>query len=155
MISPDQEREIERLLNTGATQRETARQTGVSRATVGNIATGKRPLGLSRNEIRRRVREKPIILSDGPLAHCDECGAMVTQPCIACAARAGKTRHALGVDKLDREIPELDLDLHGETLDRYQEIRAVRESVDTQEQPGPLPTGLPRLLAFVRRALGR
>ena len=77
--------EIKRLLGDGGlSQRKIARQMGVSRGTVGAIASGKRP----DYEARRRIRKDSFIAPAGPPVRCPGCGGMAQMPCLACHVRA-------------------------------------------------------------------
>jgi hypothetical protein len=84
MLSVSKVHEVERLLaETDLSFRKIASAAGVSRATVGAIASGKRP----DYEARRRARElesQPL----GPIVRCPGCGHLVYSPCVACRARA-------------------------------------------------------------------
>jgi hypothetical protein len=76
--------EIKRLLAEGqASQRQIARLTGVSRSTVGAIASGKRaerpPQTADGDELPRPT---------GPLGRCAGCGGLVYTPCLLCRVRA-------------------------------------------------------------------
>jgi transcriptional regulator with XRE-family HTH domain len=76
--------EVERLLaETELSFRKIAVAAGVSRATVGAIASGKRP----DYEARRRARAlecEPLV----PVVRCPGCGYRVYSPCVACRVRA-------------------------------------------------------------------
>jgi len=77
--------EIKRLLSDGElSQRKIARRLGVSRGTVGAIASGKRP----DYEARRRIRKDSFITPAGPPVRCPGCGGMAQAPCLACHVRA-------------------------------------------------------------------
>lgn len=81
MLSPAKVREVEGLLAQGhLSQRRIAAAAGVSRATVGAIAAGRRP----DYEARARAN-KPEPL--GPLLRCGTCGGMVHHPCLLCRVR--------------------------------------------------------------------
>lgn len=76
--------EIMRLLSDGGlSQRKIARQMGVSRGTVGAIASGKR----TDYEARRRMREDSFLAPAGPPVRCPGCGGMAQMPCLACHVR--------------------------------------------------------------------
>jgi hypothetical protein len=78
--------EAERLLAAGElSQRKIAALVGMSRASVGNIANGRRPHRL------HHVVETFVPCS-GPLQRCPGCGGMVHVPCLLCHIRAMKTR---------------------------------------------------------------
>jgi len=85
MISPTVVERIRQLLREdGLSQRQIARQLGVSRGTVNAIARGKRP----DYEARRRPRPGDIVPPSGPYVRCPICGARVQMPCLACQIRA-------------------------------------------------------------------
>lgn len=75
---------IQRLLSDGGlSQRKIALRMGVSRGTVGSIASGKRP----DYEARRRIRKDSFIAPAGPPVRCPGCGGMAQMPCLACHVR--------------------------------------------------------------------
>jgi len=86
MLRPELVAEVKRLIAHGRlSQRAIARETGVSRGTVGNIYHGRRP----DYPIRRGDREEDLVNPlGGPRARCPDCGADVVMPCQACRARA-------------------------------------------------------------------
>lgn len=85
-------REVERLLQSGVSQRTAARTLGVSRGSVHAIATGKR----ARRDPRRHAPEEPRIeLPRGPLIRCPICGGLVRSPCLAC-----QIRHLTGAKRI-------------------------------------------------------
>ena len=94
MISPATVVQIRELLAQGAlSHRRIAKLTGVSRATIGAIASGKRP------DYESRPRpEADAYLPIGPAARCPMCGSNVLQPCLACFVRKIKD----GEDALKR-----------------------------------------------------
>jgi len=80
--------EVERLLKESRwSQRKIAREVGVSRSTVNNIARGHRP----------RCEELPGVLDPtGPLVRCPGCGGRVFLPCMLC--------HIRELKELDRQL---------------------------------------------------
>jgi hypothetical protein len=87
MISPSKVEEVERLLATGSlSQRQIAKQAGISRATVSGIAAGTRPDYAARQRERERVVDEPR----GPLVRCGGCGGRVYSPCHLCKVRQVK-----------------------------------------------------------------
>jgi hypothetical protein len=81
--------EIRRCLDEGAlSQRKIARQVGVSRGTVGAIASGRR--GTHGREPRPDRPEQCCY--ERPPQRCHGCGARVYLPCILCRTRAFQTR---------------------------------------------------------------
>lgn len=74
--------EIRRLLDEGElSQRKIALRVGVSRATIGAIASGKRALYASDDPPTDDADADPP-----ETTRCRGCGALVTPPCVACAA---------------------------------------------------------------------
>lgn len=88
MLAPERVAEVKRLLAEGSlSQRRIAKQTGVSRATVGAIASGKRP-----DYSIRRPEETDPLTPTGPPSRCKGCGGMVYLPCRVCYVRRLKAR---------------------------------------------------------------
>jgi len=88
MIALSLVQEAERLLAEGQlSQRRIAATVGISRATVGAIAAGKRPDYEARRAARAGELE-PL----GPPARCPTCGGMVYTPCQLCRVRLIKNR---------------------------------------------------------------
>ena len=86
MIAKGMVDEIKRLLAAGnLSQRKIAKQTGISRATVGAIASGKRP------EYPARVPNDDYRPA-GPPVRCPGCGGRVYAPCQLCRVRAIKSK---------------------------------------------------------------
>jgi hypothetical protein len=76
--------EIQRLLAEGQlSQRKIAIKLGVSRGTVGAIASGKRG-GYGREP---DADQPELPSTDLPPERCQGCGAMVYMPCVLCQAR--------------------------------------------------------------------
>jgi len=84
MIAPEIVQEIRRLLaNENLSHRNIASLTGVSRGTVGAIASGERPdYDVLLQEIGDGVDEPA-----GPPMRCPGCGGWVYMPCRLCNAR--------------------------------------------------------------------
>jgi hypothetical protein len=81
---------IRRMLADGeSSQRKIARQTGVSRGTVGAIALGRRPDYEDRRQTDcggfAPAGESPW--PSRPPRRCPACGGMVQMPCLACHVR--------------------------------------------------------------------
>jgi hypothetical protein len=86
MLSPAKVSEIRRLLARGnISQRQVARELGISRGTVDAVASGKRP-----DYPVRIVEEDYECLL--PPVRCRGCGGMVHGPCRLCRMRALKAR---------------------------------------------------------------
>jgi transposase InsO family protein len=87
MIALEMVHEIKRMLAAGKhSQRQIARLTGISRATVGAIASGARP------EYQPRPRDDEPERPTGPPSRCPTCGGRVFLPCRLCRIRAVKRR---------------------------------------------------------------
>ena len=87
MIALMKIKEAERLLAEGKlSHRKIARAVGISRATVGGIASGKRPDYEARQRARALAANEPL----GPLARCPGCGGLVYMPCRLCTVRKSK-----------------------------------------------------------------
>lgn len=87
MIAPHRVEEVKRLLTGGQlSQRKIARLTGISRATVGAIALGRRPDYPQRDTGDDDLFSRP----SGPPARCTGCGGMVYLPCRLCHVRGLK-----------------------------------------------------------------
>jgi hypothetical protein len=79
MVSPSKVEDVRRLLAQGMSQRRIACQLGVSRGTVGGIASGKRP------NYALKIHEEPA--SRLPAIRCRGCGGLVHPPCRLCKVR--------------------------------------------------------------------
>ena len=85
MLAPSVVEEIRRLLAEDTlSHRKIARLTGVSRGTIGAIASGKRP---DYQQLRRAPQGEPLEPA-GPPERCPGCGGMVYHPCRFCRARS-------------------------------------------------------------------
>lgn len=122
MIAPSIVAEIRRLLADGThSQRAVARLTGISRGTIGAIASGKRPDRAPTVD----TWEEP----SGPPERCPGCGGLVFMPCLLCRARekAAETRRAKPArptaNRRDPLVPGNSvLDLRPEHHDRYLQV---------------------------------
>lgn len=128
MIAPELVQHVERLLAEGRlSQRKIAKLTGLSRGTVGAIATGRRP---DYEALRRRRQEQEPPERTGPPQRCPGCGALVLMPCLACELKSD----ARGAPKRRPGPPSghpdaiLELDLRPEHRARYERVRARREA---------------------------
>lgn len=100
MISQEQIDEIRRLLAGGTlSQRQISVLTGVSRGTIGSVASGKR--------IDRRPRPNDDWdVAEGPIVRCPGCGGRVHSPCRLCRIRELKTaEQADRRQRADRDFP--------------------------------------------------
>lgn len=80
-------REILRLIGEGLSQREVAKQAGVSEALVSAVETGKRTIKTKYDE---REKLGPLPWDQRTVARCKDCGFLVKLPCLACGQE--KTR---------------------------------------------------------------
>ena len=91
MIATKTVAEIQRLLSEGKlSQRKIALLMGVSRGSVGAIASGKRPDHATPQEPGDDELEEPA----GPPQRCADCGGLVYVPCRLCRQRARLARAA-------------------------------------------------------------
>ena len=100
MLSLAVVQEIRRLLDLGElSQRQIAVKLGVSRGTVGAIASGRRGM-----HGREPQTDRPeLCCYERPPARCCGCGAMVYLPCILCRTRAFQSRQR---PRLSRPVQE-------------------------------------------------
>lgn len=120
MIAPSVVDEIRRLLAEGKySQRRIARIAGVSRGTVGAIASGKR------RDYATRARDLEPEGPTGPPRRCPGCGGLVYLPCRLCHVRklVGEARIARPPS---RGETSLELDLSGDHRARYERVRLRR-----------------------------
>ena len=122
MLSPDRIEQIERLLAEGKlSQRKIAKLTGVSRGTVGAVASGKRHVHVRETESWDAGLESP----PGPPQHCPGCGGLVYLPCRLCYTRRFLAEHR--VAKLpDRPEEPPQLELQQEHAARLRRLAARR-----------------------------
>ncbi len=86
MLAIGKIKEAERLLSQGnLSQRRIAKEVGISRATVGAIASGTRP-DYEAMRLARAADNQPL----GPLARRPDCGGMAFMPCRLCRVRKKK-----------------------------------------------------------------
>lgn len=88
MIDLAKIKEAERMLAEGTfSHRKIAKAVGISRATVGKIASGERP-DYEARRLARASEPEPT----GPLTRCSGCGGMVHTPCRLCRIRKLKAQ---------------------------------------------------------------
>ena len=86
MLSKDTIQTIQRLLEEGQhSQRQIARQLGVGRNQVSEIARGRRPDYDTIRDERQRARMEAR--QQVEFGRCSECGAKARLPCLVCLAR--------------------------------------------------------------------
>ena len=120
MIAANIVTEVRRLLaERKLSQRKIARRTGISRGSVGAIASGRRP-DYEKPDRFAEEDEEPA----GPPERCRNCGGMVYLPCRLCKARKtiAESRRSRTGDR--NETPELNL--RPEHHARYEEVLAWR-----------------------------
>lgn len=138
MIAFDVIREVKRLLaERELSQRAIALRTGISRGTVHNVATGKRPDYEARAEALAAANPPP---PDELAVRCAGCGGLVHLPCRACATRNAKPLPRSGFS--DCNVSRLAIDLHDEDRARYESIHAAKKAA---AQPAPIEPAWDRL----------
>jgi transcriptional regulator with XRE-family HTH domain len=127
MIEPQLVEQVERLLAEGKlSYRKIARFTGVSRGTIGAIASGRR-----RIQPRRMFfwEEEPMV-PDVPPQRCPQCGGMVYMPCRLCRTRKEMAKlpdiRALIRANAYQPFMPLGLNLKPVHQQRYEEVRRWR-----------------------------
>jgi hypothetical protein len=111
----------------GLSQRKIAVAMGISRSSVSNIR-----LGLCRPRPVQFDEADPP--SEEPAAWCRECGAMVTQPCVACRARAARKKEPrltpcsrTGNDPTADLTADLTPELTPEQQERFDRVRRLHD----------------------------
>jgi len=130
MIAAHLAEQVEQLLAEGKlSQRKIARLTGVSRGTVGAIASGRRRLRPKRISLWEEEADIPEV----PPQRCPSCGGMVYMRCRLCRTqKAVATMPALRTVSLARmqsRIEPLGLNLKPVHHERYQEVRRWRREL--------------------------
>ena len=125
MLAPKIAAEVRRLLALGKlSQRKIARLTGISRGTVGSIASGKRLDRETTPQPWDDGWEEP----EGPPERCPCCGGMVYMPCRLCLVRktlAENPRSAPDERAFQLADPP-GLNLRCEHRARFEEVLALR-----------------------------
>jgi Winged helix-turn-helix DNA-binding len=84
MLAEARVEQVAELLSEGRlSQRAIARLTGISRGTVGAIASGTRP-----RHLRPKFADDDLFRPLGPAVRCGGCGGKVQMPCLLCRVRA-------------------------------------------------------------------
>ena len=115
--------DVRRLLDEGThSQRKIAQLAGISRGSVGAIASGKRP-------DYETPPEEDDEESTGPPERCQNCGGMAYMPCRLCRTRKtiAKSRRSTSRQKTIDTIEPPVLNLRPEHRARYEEVRMWRE----------------------------
>jgi hypothetical protein len=135
MIAEHLVEQVERLLTEDQlSHRRIARLTGVSRGTIGAIASGKRRI---RPKTMDFWDEEPLV-PDVPPQRCPECGGMVYMPCRLCRARKELAKlpalRALTEVRDRQPIVLLGLNLKPAHRERYEEVRRRRSEMRWSEE---------------------
>ena len=117
MIAPKIVADVRRLLAEEThSQRKIARLTGISRGTVGAIASGRR---LDYDNFDNGDLEEP----SGPPERCPGCGGMVYMPCLLCQARKESAENPRGSARGSGGVPvRAGLELRPEHHARYRQV---------------------------------
>lgn len=137
MIAPAIVTEVRRLLaEKSHSHRRIAQLTGISRGTVGAIASGKRPDYEARRPLEDQFQD-PL----GPPERCSGCGGMVYMPCVLCRVREASTEKSRSTQPhRAMEFPEpLGLSLRPDHHRRYEQVRAWRRENRCQPAEGAAP----------------
>jgi hypothetical protein len=123
MIAAHLFKQVQQLLAEGKlSHRKIERITGVSRGTIGAIASGKKGIGPR--------SEDDTAVSDVPPERCPDCGGMVYMPCRSChtqkAMAMSATLRALVKTRARRPNVLLGLNLKPVHRERYEEVRRWR-----------------------------
>jgi hypothetical protein len=130
LIKPSVIAEAKRLLAEGQlSQRKIAALLGISRGTVGAIASGRRPDYQNRST---SDDEEPDIDPNAPKVRCGGCGGMVIMPCRACRDRAAlaKAKRRPGAERTEPD--GLNLQLRPEERTRYEQVREARRKAEAK-----------------------
>ena len=134
MLAQETVDRIERLLAEGElSQRKIAKLVGVSRGTVGGIASGNRP----DYERLKQERADKLPQPKGPLRRCSTCGARVQLPCMACHIR-DLAENGQAADLFTSAEGLIELELRGEHRRRYEEVVLQRLLADVRAELDPL-----------------
>jgi transcriptional regulator with XRE-family HTH domain len=115
------------LAEAKLSHRKIAAATGVSRGTIGAIASGRR-----REPVKRTLPwDEALEIPAGPPERCPDCGGMVYLPCRLCRtrkeiARKPSLRNTFPAGALQR-VPLLGLNLKPAHQLRYEEVRQQRK----------------------------
>jgi len=124
MIAPGIVTEVRRLLNQGLlSQRKIARALGISRGSVGAIASGRRPDYAPPAE---EAEDEPT----GPPQRCPGCGAMVFAPCRLC--RLQKQPRSSRRNVMFDDAIRLELNLRPDHRARYERVHWLRKQLGNE-----------------------
>ena len=140
MIAEEKIKEAETLLaQEKLSQRKIAKITGLSRGTVSSIANGKRNV-----YVKTVDPSQPTELEKSPPVRCPTCGSMVRMPCLLCFLKrladknsplmqndfqlSGTTPAMTSEQHSSKSTLRFGVELTGNELKRYQEVRAWREN---------------------------
>jgi hypothetical protein len=141
MIASHLVEQVEQLLAEGKlSHRKIARLTGVSRGTIGAIASGKRCI---RPRAMCLWEDEPVI-PDTPPQRCPDCGGMVYMPCRVCRTRKAAARspglRSLMQGNARQPIVPLGLNLKPVHHERYEEVRRWRRELRWSGSSTAAPT---------------
>ncbi len=130
MIDVEKEQQAQRLLDAnGLSQRAVARRVGLSRATVGAMAAGRRPRDYSLRAGKAKPQEANSQEASGPVQRCPGCGRLIAMPCRAC-----RVERLVASGQSPRKYPDdpqfdepLSVALQDEDPERYLKIRRAKE----------------------------
>jgi transcriptional regulator with XRE-family HTH domain len=125
MLAPSVVEKVSRLLaEDKLSHRKIALLTGVSRGTIGAIASGRRP----DYQRLRRDREADPLEPAGPPERCPRCGGKVYHPCLLCRARslAARSRKPAAAPPREPVREFLGFQLKEEHRLRYEEIHEAK-----------------------------
>lgn len=134
MLDPKVISEVKRHLAAGLKHRKIAALTGASRATVGNIARGRRA--------DKETEGWGGRLLPGSTTRCPGCGGKQVTPCRVCLARAALKGRS-GAQTPDIALSDLQIDLRGEARARYEKIRQQKAEADQGGELMLLPDAAP------------
>lgn len=113
--------------------RTIARKTGISRGSIASIFR-------NMEQEKHRIAQRFDVVPTGPFRRCPECGVKTKLPCLSCAIKKwlGKQRKRNTPPKKHEEADYLGIQLHGNHMKRYLEIKQWRD-----KQANPNFTNIP------------
>ena len=126
--------EIRARIAAGEAYRRIAREVGVARGTVHQIARNRHH---GRTAPRDREEWENPDLPQGPPHRCDSCGSIVQHPCLRCRLVQMFGARKTGERSRPQDFRLLGLDLREEHRARYEAIRAQHERRYLMQQDNP------------------
>jgi hypothetical protein len=126
MIAPQIVSEVRRLLaERKLGYRKIAELTGISRGSVGAIATGRRP------DYEPQPREEESDEPNGSPERCPGCGGLSYMPCRLCRVRKAMSQRPRPASRRPQSecVEPLELNLRPEHRARFEEVLARRRAV--------------------------